>query len=83
MTPIPHIPALRRGKAYESLDKTEVMAIARRIGTFDISTRQAEGCCFVPSNPVTVGTLSKLKRVIARLDERPSRPPEEPSTPEP
>jgi len=57
------------------LDKTEIMAIARRIGTFDISTRQAESCCFVPSNPVTVGTLTKLKQVIARLDQRAAGPP--------
>ncbi len=65
------------------LDKSEVMAIARRIGTFDISTREAESCCFVPSNPVTVGTLTKLKRVIARLDARAANPPEELDTPLP
>jgi thiamine biosynthesis protein ThiI len=63
------------------LDKTEVMAAARRIGTFDISTRQAESCVFVPSNPVTVGTLSKLKRVIARLEERTAELPEESDAP--
>ena len=62
------------------LDKTEVMAIARRIGTFDISTREAESCCFVPSNPVTIGTLTKLKRVIARLDARAANLPDEPAT---
>ena len=63
------------------LDKSEVMAIARRIGTFDISTREAESCCYVPSNPVTIGTLTKLKRVISRLDARAARPPEEPDPP--
>lgn len=62
------------------LDKTEVMAIARRIGTFDISTREAESCCYVPSNPVTVGTLSKLKRVLAHLEERQAHLPQDPPT---
>jgi len=65
------------------LDKTEIMAIARRIGTFDTSTRQSEDCIFVPSHPVTVGTLSKLKQVIARVDEHVARQRDEHEAPAP
>jgi thiamine biosynthesis protein ThiI len=51
-------------------DKTETIEIARRIGTFDISTLPYEDCCtvFVPSSPVTKARLFDINRVEAGLD---------------
>jgi thiamine biosynthesis protein ThiI len=50
------------------LDKTEIVALARRIGTFEISTRAAEGCPFLPAHPLTHATVEKLKQLLQRLD---------------
>ncbi|MBI2874987.1 MAG: tRNA 4-thiouridine(8) synthase ThiI [Firmicutes bacterium] len=43
------------------LDKTEITAIARRIGTFEISNRPYEDCCtiFVPRHPRTRPTVEE------------------------
>jgi len=49
------------------MDKTEIVAIARRIGTFDISTREAESCPFLPSRPITRGRMDKLLEIMERL----------------
>ena len=43
-------------------DKAETEAIARKIGTYEISSRKASGCTAVPSKPAT---KAKLKEVIA------------------
>jgi len=42
-------------------DKAETVAIARKIGTYNISSRKAGGCTAVPSKP---STRAKLKEVI-------------------
>lgn len=34
-----------------AFDKSEIVDIARRIGTYDISTRSAGGCTAVPERP--------------------------------
>lgn len=52
-------------------DKAEVMALARRIGTYDISIRAAEGCRFLPPNPMTRASLEGLRRVLEELGEDP------------
>ncbi len=49
------------------LDKTEIIALARRIGTFAISTRAQAPCAFLPNHPVTRGSLSKLRDILNRL----------------
>jgi thiamine biosynthesis protein ThiI len=38
-----------------TMDKTEIIQVAKRIGTYDISIRPYEDCCtiFVPKNPAT------------------------------
>ena len=38
-----------------TMDKTEIIEVAKRIGTYDISIRPYEDCCtiFVPKNPAT------------------------------
>lgn len=42
-------------------DKAETEAIARKIGTYEISSRKAKGCTAAPSKPAT---MAKLEEVI-------------------
>ena len=51
------------------LDKNEIIAIAQRVGTFEIATRAAERCLFLPPNPVTRGAIVKFLELTQRLDE--------------
>ncbi|MEN6479471.1 MAG: hypothetical protein ABFD20_07525, partial [Anaerolineales bacterium] len=54
------------------MDKTEIVALARRIGTFETSIREAEPCPYVPVGPVTratVGRLQGMMRRVAELDD--------------
>jgi thiamine biosynthesis protein ThiI len=48
-------------------DKTEVTALARRIGTFDISTREARACPYLPPDPLTKASLPKLKAILEKM----------------
>ncbi|MGE5485922.1 MAG: tRNA uracil 4-sulfurtransferase ThiI [Ignavibacteriales bacterium] len=52
------------------LDKLEIIDRARRIGTFDISTRPFEDCCamFVPRNPRTKPRPEQAEEAEARMD---------------
>jgi len=50
------------------MNKTEIVALARRIGTFEVSTRQSRGCPFLPPNPLTRAHLPKLQKIIAELE---------------
>ena len=54
-------------------DKMEVVALARRIGTFDISIRPHEDCCsfLVSAHPVTRSTPSQLEALEAGIDWEP------------
>jgi len=49
------------------LDKTEITALARRIGTFDISIREAKSCPYLPPDPLTRASLPKLKAILERM----------------
>ena len=51
------------------LDKTEIVAIARRIGTFEISTRSESACPFLPASPRTRGSVQGLRQITQRLSE--------------
>lgn len=51
------------------MDKGEIVALAQRIGTFDISTRSQEACPYLPQHPLTRGTLRKLREVLTALEE--------------
>jgi len=52
------------------MDKTEIIAIARRIGTFDTSILPYEDCCtvFTPKHPRLRPTLEELEAAEAPLD---------------
>ena len=61
------LPVLRPLIAF---DKQETIALARRIGTFDLSSIPEPDCCtlFMPSRPVIRGRLSTCEQVEAHLD---------------
>ena len=48
------------------LDKVEIEAMARRIGTFDVTAHKTEGCKAVPPRPATRSRIS----VIEELEEK-------------
>jgi len=52
-----------------AMDKAEIIALAERIGTFEISVRPYEDCCtlFVPERPETKPRLDRVERVEERL----------------
>ena len=51
------------------MDKTEIVGIARRIGTFDISIEPYEDCCtiFTPKHPRTKPNLAIVEKEEAKL----------------
>lgn len=51
-------------------DKNETIALARRIGTYDVSALPYDDCCslFVPQHPATAAKLADLERAEARLN---------------
>ncbi len=50
-------------------DKTEIMAVARRIGTYEVSVQDAYACPFLPNNPITQGKPRKLEELLAQMRE--------------
>ena len=64
---VQHLPVFR---PLIALDKEEIIRIARKIGTFDISIEPFEDCCtvFTPRHPVTNPILEKVLREEAKLD---------------
>jgi thiamine biosynthesis protein ThiI len=52
------------------MDKNEIMADARRIGTFDLSTQAHDDCCtvFMPRMPATHATVRQVEEGESRLD---------------
>ena len=61
------LPVLRPLLTY---DKLETTALARRIGTYDISVQPYEDCCslFVPLHPATRARLADVRAAEAGLD---------------
>lgn len=50
------------------LDKNEIVEIARKIGTYDISVRPATCCKAVPKHPSIHGQLEEIERIEADFD---------------
>lgn len=52
------------------LDKQEIIEVARKIGTYEISIRPYEDCCtvFVPEHPVTRPRLDSVKKIESAFD---------------
>ncbi len=53
------------------LDKVEIMDLARRIGTYEVSTREAQPCTYVPRHPMTRGRIEELQRLLEDLGSLP------------
>ena len=53
-----------------SLDKNEIIEIAEKIGTFDLSVMPFEDCCtiFAPPAPKTKPRLDRAREYESRLD---------------
>ena len=56
------------------LDKTEIMALARRIGTYQASIQEAHACPFLPDRPLTQGSVAKLKELLDSMPDTESLP---------
>jgi adenylyl- and sulfurtransferase ThiI len=52
------------------MDKTEIMDLARRIGTYEASIETAHSCPFLPDRPLTQATVSGLRALIEMMEER-------------
>ena len=59
------LPILRPLIAY---DKNEIVALARRIGTYEVSVQEMAACPFVPSRPITQASLEHMIEIIAQLE---------------
>lgn len=53
-----------------AMDKVDIIKIARKVGTFDISIRPFEDCCtiFAPKNPKTRPHLEDVIKIEAKFD---------------
>lgn len=49
------------------LDKLEIEAIAKEIGTYEISIGPEQSCLAVPSKPATMASPDKMRDMEARL----------------
>jgi len=52
------------------MDKEEIISIAKKIGTFEISIKPQEDCCllFVPPHPTAQADLEKVKEIEKKLN---------------
>jgi thiamine biosynthesis protein ThiI len=50
------------------LDKVEIMAIARQIGTYEASIQDAHTCPFLPDRPLTQASVAKLLELLDRME---------------
>ena len=64
---VTNMPVLRPVVCY---DKTEIIELARKIDTFDISIRPFEDCCtiFAPKNPKTKPSMQEVLKFEAKWD---------------
>ena len=50
------------------MDKNEIIDIARKIGTYDISIIQDGGCAVVPDKPITEARVDRVQELESKLD---------------
>jgi len=50
-------------------DKVEIEELARKIGTWEESSREVGKCGAVPRHPVTMASLEKVKRLEEELEK--------------
>jgi thiamine biosynthesis protein ThiI len=57
------------------MDKTEIMDLARQIGTYEVSTQKSYTCPFLPDRPLTQASIPKLKQLLERMADIESKTP--------
>lgn len=50
------------------LDKVEVVDLARRLGTYEVSIRESQPCAYLPRHPLTRGRIEALQRLLEQLE---------------
>ena len=50
------------------LDKMEIVALARRIGTYEASIRSVRPCPYLPPNPLTKADLAKFQALLEEME---------------
>ena len=50
------------------MDKIEIEAVAKEIGTYDISIRPGHGCSIVPVKPITEANPEKVLAFSGKID---------------
>ncbi len=70
MNVINHVVSIPVLRPVVCMDKLEIIDIAQKIGTYEVSIQPFEDCCtiFTPKNPVTKPTLQKAERMEARFE---------------
>lgn len=51
-----------------AVDKADIVALARRIGAYEVSIRGVKPCPYLPPNPLTKASLSKLKAIMEEME---------------
>jgi len=49
-------------------DKNDIIKIARKLGTYDMSIQKSPGCPYLPQNPATTSKLEKVEEEEKRLN---------------
>ena len=52
----------------ETMDKIEIEAVAKEIGTYEISIRPGHGCSIVPMKPITEANPEKVTAFSEKID---------------
>ncbi len=65
-----YLPIIRPLATY---DKTEIIALAKKLDTYDISIRPYEDCCtiFAPKDPTTAPHYDKIEEIESKFDFNP------------
>jgi len=50
------------------MDKVEIMALARRIGTYQASIQEAHTCPYLPDRPLTQGNVARLRELLDQME---------------
>jgi thiamine biosynthesis protein ThiI len=51
------------------MDKTEIMALARHIGTYEASIKDGHACPFLPARPLTQANVDKLHKLLEQMEQ--------------
>jgi thiamine biosynthesis protein ThiI len=55
-------------------DKTEIIGLARTIGTYEASIHEAHACPFLPDRPLTQANMIKFRELLQQLEDTEASP---------